>query len=156
MAKTAEPDDHGEVAGLKDLRGLVGRMIGRQAGVGVRRDLLGLDVVGKTDQVPFLDLKIVGKAAVTGDARKRAVLAVHVVAPPARGAGAIGDERVHDHGVALLEAAYLRPRVFDPAGIFVARGVGELNAHLVAPDALDNVQVGPTEPGAPDPDDHVI
>ena len=49
VAKAAKADDHREVAGLKDLGRLVGRVIGREAGVGVRSDLLGRNVVGKVD-----------------------------------------------------------------------------------------------------------
>jgi hypothetical protein len=131
-------------------------VVRREAGVGVRSDLLGRDVLGKAHQVSFLDLEILGESAVTRDAGEHAVLAMHVVAAAARRAGAIGDEGVHDHRVALLEAAHLRPHVFHPAGIFVAGGVGKLDAHLVAPDALDDVQVGPAEPRPADPDDHVI
>src|SRR5213593_2706157 len=36
------------------------------------------------------------------------------------------------------------------------RDIGKRNAHFVAPDALDDVQVGPAEPSPPAPDNHVI
>ena len=156
VAKAAKPDDHREVAGLKDLSRLAGRVIGREAGVGVRSDLLRRNAVGKVDQVSFLDLEVLRKAAVPGDAGERAVLAMHVVAPATSRAGTIRDEGVYDHRVALLEVAHPWPHAFHPAGIFVSRGVRKLNAHLVAPDALDDVQVGPAEPSPPDPDNHVI
>src|SRR5262249_43706379 len=156
VAKTTEPDDHRDIAGLKALGGFVGRVIRSEAGVGVGSNLLRRHAVGKADEVAFLDLEVLRKSAIAGDAGERPILAMHVVAPAARPAGAVGDERVHDHRVALLEAAHLRPHLLHPAGVLVARNVGELNADLVAPHALDDVQVGPAEPGPPDADDHVI
>src|SRR5262245_8536684 len=156
VAKATEPDDHRDVAGLKTLGGLVGHVIRGEAGVGVGGDLLRGHAVGKANEVALLDLEVLRKSAIAGDAGERPVLAMHVVAPAARRAGAVGDERVHDHCVALLETTHFRPHLLHPAGVLVARNVGELNADLVAPHALDDVQVGPAEPRAPDPNDHVI
>src|SRR5262249_29958878 len=49
-------------------RRLVRRVVGGEPGVGVRRDLFGRHGVGKADQVSFLHLEVLSKAAVPGDA----------------------------------------------------------------------------------------
>src|SRR5262249_33477830 len=108
------------------------------------------------DQVSILDLKILGEAAIAGDTGERAVLAVHVIATATGGARAVRDERVDDHRVPLLEAAHLGSYLLDPAGILVPRYVGEPDTHLRAPDPLDDVQIGSTQPRTTDPDDHVV
>ena len=43
----------------------------------------------------------------------------------------------------------------DPAGVLVARGVGQLDLGLLGPLALLDVQVGAAEPGRADPHDDV-
>jgi hypothetical protein len=55
---------------------------------------------------------------------------------------AVGNEAVADDRVALLEAVDALADFLHPAGVFVAEDVGQLDVDLLAPDALDDVQVG--------------
>ena len=55
---------------------------------------------------------------------------------------AAGDERMDDDGVADLDVGDAGPDLVDPAGVLVARRVGQLDLGLLGPLALLDVQVG--------------
>ena len=44
----------------------------------------------------------------------------------------------------------------DPAGVLMAQDQGQVGRDGVGEPAVDDVQVGPAQPGAADPDDHVV
>ena len=44
----------------------------------------------------------------------------------------------------------------DPAGVLVAEDEGQVGRDDVGEPAVDDVQVGAAQPGAADPDDHVV
>ncbi len=58
-------------------------------------------------------------------------------------------------GSPLLEVVHAGADLLDPAGIFVAHDVGQMNLRLLGPDAFDDVQVGSADAGAADADDDV-
>ena len=130
-------------------------MDGGQAGVGQRGDVLGLQPGAELDHRARRGLEEVGEAAVAVDARKRAVEAVHVVADAAGQAQPAGDVGMHDDGVADLDVGHRRADLVDPAGVLVARGVGQLHAGLLGPLALLDVEVGAAQAGGADPHDHI-
>ncbi len=73
----------------------------------------------------------------------------------ARPAQPAGDERVDDDRVADLDVRHARADLVDPARVLVPGHVGELDAGLLRPLALLDVQVGAAQPGRADLHDHV-
>ncbi len=60
-----------------------------------------------------------------------------------------------DHRIADLQMRHGRAKLFDPAGILMAHDMRQRHFHLAAPDAFNDMQIGPANPGAADPHDHV-
>jgi hypothetical protein len=56
-----------------------------------------------------------------------------------------------DYGVADFHPLHALAYFLDPPGVFVTHDVGEIDLNLAAPNAFDDVQVGPTHAGATDP-----
>ena len=135
---------------------LLDRVVGGQPGVGQRGDVLGVQRRVELDDRARVGLEQLGEAAVDRDPREQVVRAVHVVAGAAGAAQAAGDQRVDDHGVADLDVGDGRADLVDPAGVLVAEHVGQLDAGLLGPLALLDVQVGAAQPGAADAHDHVV
>src|SRR5829696_1039215 len=103
-------------------------------------------------------LREIGEAAVAGDARELAVLAVHVVPRAASMAQAAGHERVADHCVPDLDVGYRRADLLDPAGVLVSEHVGQERIVRVLyglPLSLDDVYVRAAQPRRPDAHDHI-
>ena len=90
------------VPGAEHRDRLLDRVDRGQAGVGQRRDVLGLEAGVQLDHRAGRGEQEVGEPAVAVDPGERAVQAVHVIAAPAWSAQPAGDERVDDHGVAPL------------------------------------------------------
>ena len=66
-----------------------------------------------------------------------------------------GDQWMTDDGVTHLEAGHGRTQGFDPARVLMTHDVGQLDVDLIAPDALDHVQVGTAHAGTPDAHDDI-
>jgi hypothetical protein len=135
---------------------LLDRVVGGQAGVGQRGDVLGVQDRVELDHRPRGGLEQVGEPAVDRDAREEVVLAVHVVAGAAGPAEAAGDQRMDDDRVADLDVGHGRADLLHPAGVLVAEDVGQLDARLLRPLPLLHVEVGPAQAGAADAHDHVV
>ena len=80
---------------------------------------------------------------------------MHVVAGPAGVAQAAGHERVDDHRIADGDVVDGGAHRVDPARVLVAERVRERDARLLPPLTLDDVEVGPAEPGPADADDDI-
>ena len=104
VAEAAGADDDALVARPQP-PGRLGRgVVGRQTGVGERRDVLRLEGGVELHAAARRRLEVLGVPAVGVDAGERAVLAVNVVAEPAGAAQPAGDQRVEDHLVADRDA----------------------------------------------------
>src|SRR5215510_3218492 len=136
-------------------RRLADRVVGGQAGVGERghvgrgQPLVELD--DRADRRP----QQFGHAAVAVDPRELGVGAVDVVAGPAGPAQSAGDQRMQDDPIAFGDASYRCSGGDDRAGVLVTDDVRQLDAALLGPLPLDDVEVGPTDPGCVDMDEHV-
>ena len=130
------------------------RVVGGQAGVGVRRDGHGLDTGRQQQERTLRHEHVLGEAAVDRQAGELVPDAVHVVAAAARNAEAAAVRRVDEHRVALRDGGDSRADLFDPAGVLVAEDARQRDAGgLHQP--LDRVQVGGADPGAADSNEHV-
>src|SRR5829696_1303443 len=151
-------DDDGVRARVEHRDGLPDRVVGGQARVGQRRDVLGLEGRVQLNDTPRAGPQKLGEAAVLGDAGERAVDALHVAPGAAVVAEAARHEGVADHGIPRLHVCDRRAYFFDPTRVLVPQDVGQQAAVRVLdgrPLALDDVDVRPAEPGGPYPDDHV-
>src|SRR5207237_1991414 len=157
MAKAADAhDDHAGLGGR-----IAGHLLagphGGDAGVGHGRHVLGLEARVELDERALAGQKVLSEAPVHAEAGKGAVVAVHVLAAAAAEAHAAAHERVHDHGVARAHRRHVGAHLFDPPGVLVTEGVGQLEVgERLAQDAFDDVEVGPAEPGPADLDDDVL
>ena len=135
---------------------LADRVVGRDTGVGERRDVLRLRLGLELHAGPCAGAQVLRHAAVVaGQAGEVVVGALHVLAAPTRRAQPARGERVQDHGVADLDVRDPVADLVDPAGVLVADDVGQLRVHRGRPVAVDDVQVGAAHAGATDLDDHV-
>ena len=130
-------------------------VVGGEARVGKCGDVGRLERVVDLHHAARRRLQVVGVPAVGVDAREVVRLAVHVVAGPAGAAQPAGDQRMHDHLVALGDVGDRRADRVHPAGVLVADRVRQLDLGLLGPLALEDVQVGAAHPGAADLDDDV-
>src|SRR3954463_16815912 len=155
VAQAARADHDALRPGAEDGDRLLDGVDGGQPGVGERGDLGRLERRVELHDRARAGEQVLGEAAVAVDAGERAVLAVHVVAATARTAQPARDERVDDDRVADLDVRHAGADLVDPAGVLVARRVGQLDLGLLGPLPLLDVQVGAAEPGRPDLDDDV-
>src|SRR3954464_13729387 len=155
VAQAARADHDALRPGAEDGDRLLHGVDGGQPGVGERGDLGRLERRVELHDRARAGEQVLGEAAVAVDAGERAVLAVHVVAATARTAQPARDERVDDDRVADLDVRHAGADLVDPAGVLVARRVGQLDLGLLGPLPLLDVQVGAAEPGRPDLDDDV-
>src|SRR5208337_1947649 len=151
-------DHDAAFAGIELAGRLLHRPIGGQARVRIGRDVLRSEGLRQRHDVALGGAQILGVAAVGIEPGKLAG-PVHVEASPAGETGSAGDLGMDDHRVADLDALDLLADRLDPARVLVAHDQWqELVAGRVGvgpPDALDDVQVRPADPGAADPDDDV-
>ena len=130
------------------------RVVGGEAGIGMRRDLGRLDPVGQPHERALRDEHVVGEAAVDGEPGELVPRAVHVVAAAAGDAEAAAERRVDEHRVALRDRRHPGADLLHPTCVLVAEDARQRDAGgLHQP--LDRVQVGGADPGAADPDEHV-
>mmetsp|Transcript_2905 Transcript_2905/g.5023 ORF Transcript_2905/g.5023 Transcript_2905/m.5023 type:complete len:318 (+) Transcript_2905:1798-2751(+) len=158
MAQATCPDDHRILPGHQVTRGLFRGTVGRQARIGIGRDLLGFEHLWQRNEVARGGDKRLGITAIaikTGEA----ALAVHILAAPARNTGPVGDFRVHDDRIALFETLDLRADLLDPACVLMAQNERQKSVargvHMRSPNALDHMQIGAAAPCPADPNDHV-
>jgi hypothetical protein len=155
MPEAAGADHHGTGARMQQRDGLLGRVIGGQAGVGQGGHVSRSQALFKSNNRPGGGSEQLGESAVGGDARESGPLAVHVVAGPAWQAEAAGHQRVHDHRIAHRYVVDGRAHFLHPSGVFVAQRVREGDTRLFLPLTFDNVEVGSAQAGATDADDDV-
>jgi hypothetical protein len=60
-----------------------------------------------------------------------------------------------DYGIAALEILNALADLFYPAGILMPHNIRQLHVRLLAPDPLDYVKIGTTNPSPTNPDDYV-
>ena len=147
--------DHGVFARQQVTRRLLRGAVGGQSGVRVRRDVLRRERLRQLDERALAGEEIFRVTAVGVDARKAAALGVHVLAAPARQAMAARNQRMANHCVADLDGRHPLADRFDPAGVFVAHDVREIDFDLVAPNAFDDVEIRAAYPGAADTDNDI-
>src|SRR6185312_15203202 len=155
VAEAARPDDDALRAGAEDRDRLLDGVDRRQAGVGERGDVHRVERRVELHDRARAREQILREAAVAVDARERAVLAVHVVAPAAGATEAARDERVHDHRVADRHVRDAGADLVDPAGVLVAGRVGQLHLGLLGPLPFLDMQVGTAQTGRADLHDDV-
>src|SRR4051812_9257282 len=155
VAQAARADHDALRPGAEHRDRLLDGVDGGQPGVGERGDLGRLERRVELDDRARAGEQVLGEATVAVDAGERAVLAVHVVAATARTAQPARDERVAADRVADRDVRSAGADRVDPAGVRVARRVGQLGLGLLGPLPLLDVQVGAAEPGRPDLDDDV-
>src|SRR5580658_8475856 len=96
VTEAARADDHAGGARVEQRDRLAHRVVRGDPRVGQRRDVLGLGRRVELDAGPRGGEQVLGHPAVTGQARERAVGAVHVVAGPAGTAQAARNPRMQD------------------------------------------------------------
>jgi len=156
VAEPADADHDGVVARGQLARGLLRRVVGGDARVGVWGDVDRLHAVGQRDQRPLGGEEVLGEPAVGREPRELEVRTVHVLAEPAVPAGPAGHHRVADDGVALLSHGDFVAGLGDDARVLVAERHREGLGDVVRPHALDHVVVRPAPAGALDLDDDVV
>ena len=134
---------------------LANRVVGGQPGVGERRDVRRLQPGVELHHRAHRRPQVLGHPAVDADAREAVVGAVHVVAGPAGPTEPAGHQRMEDDLVVDGDRRDRLPDRHDRAGVLVPDGVRQLDAALVRPLALDDVQVGAADAGRIDVDQDV-
>ncbi len=124
MPKPSGAHDHGLRARVERRHRFPDSVVGGQPCVREGRYVLRFEDRVELHNRPGVGLEEVGESAVAGEAGELAVLAVHVVAGPARAAEATSHEGVADHRVPHGYVGDGRADLLDPAGVFVSRGVG--------------------------------
>src|SRR6185312_5342865 len=117
VTEATSTNNHNARTGFEHRDRLLHRVDRREAGVGERSDVLGLERGVELDHRPGGRLQEVGEAAVTVDAGEGAVQAVHVVARATRTALAARDVWVDDHGVPNRDVGHGRSNLMHPAGV---------------------------------------
>ena len=150
------PITHAGGARVEQRDRLAHRVVGGDAGIGQRRDVLRLGRRVELDAGPGRGEQVLRHAAVVSESPGKELFdAVHVLAGPAGAAQPAGRRRVQDHGVADGDVGHRRADLVHPAGVLVADRVGQRRVHRLGPLALDDVQVGAAHAGAADLDHHV-
>ncbi len=150
MTQAAGADQHTRRARVQQRDRLAYGVVGGDAGIGERRDVLRPRLRVELDAGPRRGQQVVGHAAVVRQAGERAVGAVHVVAGPAGPAQPARRRRVQDDRVADLHVGHRRADLVHPARVLVAERVRQGRVHCLGPLALDDVQVGTAHPGTAD------
>src|ERR1700722_9337217 len=155
VSEAAGADDDGGGAGVEQRQRLADGVVGGDPGVGEGGDIPRLGGGVELDARPGGREQVLGHSAVGRQAGEGRVLAVHVVARPARVAQAAGRGGGEDDGVADRDVGDGGADLAHPAGVLMAEDVGQRGAHRRVPLAFDDVQVGAAAAGAADLDDHV-
>ena len=85
---------------------------------------------------------------------------MHVVTTTAGQASAVrsGNQRVQDDSVTLFETRNVLANLFNPAGIFMAHDTGKkfiVRVLDMAPDAFNDMKIGPAYPRRTNLNDHI-
>ena len=120
-------------------------MVSGEAGVSECSDVLGGQVLGQSNNVALVSGQVLRVATVAVKARERSIT-VHVVTTTNIDVVRVGDFRVQDDRVTLLESDNLGTNFFDPAGIFVTHDDGKQRVAVGVedglPHAFNDVEVG--------------
>src|SRR5690348_11053555 len=135
--------------------GLAYRMVSSDARVGERGDVGRLGLRVELHAGARRGEQVLGHPAVVRQAGEGIVGAVHVVAGPAGAAQPAGRRGVQDHRVADGHVGDRGADLVHPAGVLVAKRVGQRRVHRRVPLPLDDVQVGAADAGPADLDDNV-
>jgi hypothetical protein len=157
VAEPADADDRDRGPGPEQGYGLAGDVHRGEPGVGVRGEVDGVEARRQREHAALGGEQQVGEPAGPGQTGEgEAAGAAHVVADAAGRARAAALLGVADHDVARRDLPDLRPDRLDHAGVLVAEDEGKVRRHGRGEPAVADVQVGPAEPGAGDPDEHVV
>ena len=160
VAESAHPDDdHGRPRHHQVQRPL-DRVVRRQAGVGERRCLHGIEVAERHEMTRVLDQQQRRHAAVGAQPRShrgqlRQVRAVVLHPLEAPHAATTPSGAVHRDGLADLEPGHAVTERLDPPRVLVAQGEGRLEGHHPGLEVVDQVQVRVAHARAGDPDEHL-
>ena len=154
VADSADADHRDGRAGSKPRHELLDRMVGGDAGVGVRRHLRRGSAGRQRQQRSLVDQHVVRKATVPRQACELVPFAVHVEAATARHAEAAAVGRVDEHGIAYLRRGDAIAHGVHPAGVLVAEHQRQPDADRVH-QSLDRVEIGRADAGAADAHDDV-
>jgi hypothetical protein len=155
VAHAAHPDYDRGAARPGEVCQLVHRVVGGDAGVGVRRQLGGIRSPRELHDRALGHEDVVREPAVHGQAGELVALAMHVLAPPAGHAESAAVRRVQHDAVTGCHCHHVIAGGLDPSGILVSeheRRRDPRRLHL----AVDCVQVGGTDAGSRDLDEHVV
>jgi len=155
VPEPASAEDDAAIARGEPASRLGGDVVGGEAGVGEGGDVGRFERVVEAHDAARRRLEVLGVAAVGVDPGERAGRTVDVVTGATGAAQAAGDQRVDDHLVALGDVGDGRSDAVNPSGVLVADGVRQVDAALLLPLALENVQVGAAHAGATDADDDI-
>ena len=81
--------------------------------------------------------------------------AVHVVSATAGDAETAAERRIHDHGISGRDRRHAVADGLDPTGVLVAEHARQRHAGRLH-EPVDRMEVGRADPGAADPDEHVL
>ena len=130
------------------------RPIRGQPGVRVGRDVLGGEILLELEGRALHRLQVLGEATVDVQARELRMLAMHVLAPAAGRADAVGLQRVHDDGVARPQRGDRWTYLLDPSRVLMPERAGQ--PWILMPRTLHHMQVRAADAGSADPDDHLV
>ncbi len=155
VAEPAGADQHTGGAGVEQGDRLAHGVVGRDAGVGERRDILRPGCRVEPHTGPCRGEQVLRHSAIATEAGERAAAAMHVLPCPAGPAQPAGGRGMQNHRVADPHVADRGADLVHPAGVLVADRVRQRDAHRLCPLALDDVQIGAAHAGAADLHDHV-
>jgi hypothetical protein len=157
MAQPADANDHHGAARVSEGQDLLDGVVVGQSGVALRSEGCRVGARRQLDDGTGARPHEVGIAAIHSvDAGELPSRAVHVVAGSAGDAEAARDGRMEHDRIALLQMRYGPAHFLDPASVLVAEGVRQLGVEGSLQATLHDVNVRPADPGAGDPDDHVV
>src|SRR5271166_3871978 len=80
---------------------------------------------------------------------------MHILTAPRRKVVAVGNERMADDRVSTLKSRNAFANFLDPASVLVPHNIGQFHVNFLAPNPLDHVEIGATDTGTANPDDHI-
>ena len=154
MTDTADTDHGDGRAGAEPRHELPHRVVGGEAGIGVRCDVHRFDPIGQRDERALVDEHEIGEAAVARQPGELVPLAVHVQPAAARHAEAAAVRRVEQHRIADPRRRHAVPGGLHPARVLVPEDDGQRDTRR-AHQPVDRMQIGRADACATDPDDDV-
>ncbi|GBD17959.1 hypothetical protein HRbin27_00447 [bacterium HR27] len=159
MTETTDADDDDPAIGWGDPSGAFGCPVGRQAGIGQRRDIDEVDIIGHLDERALGRHQKLGETTVRIEPRESRVCAVHILPDPAAETQTTGRLGMTDDPIPDAHAAHGTADRFHNPSVLVAERVREefpLRIEDRAPDPLDDVEIGAAQASANDANDHLV